>query len=217
MVLMSDYSVFPPSGHVPVNFVGAPILVEGSLAGVLVYELSLEQINDLMQVYKGFWETGEAYLVGDEKLLRTKVRFEAGQDADTYFKTSVDTLAVQRGLSGQSGVDVISNYRNISVLSAYQAVDVDRFKWVLLAEVEESEAFAAANRLRHTMIVIILVTTIIVIIIGFKIGRSIAAPITALADSATSIASGNLGLRVKSGAQHEIGHLAEALRSSCPF
>jgi signal transduction histidine kinase/HAMP domain-containing protein/ActR/RegA family two-component response regulator len=208
---MTDYVAYPPAGDLLVSFIGAPIFDdEDKIAGILVYELSLSQLNKLMQARIGFWKSGETYLVGADHFLRSKTRL--GEQAN-FYKQRVDTLAVLEGLSGQSGVALIEDYRGIMVLSAYSALKMDHFKWVLLAEVDQSEAFGPSNRLRNLMVIIILVTTFVVICAGLFIGRSITKPITELAETSTQIASGNLELRAEVGTRDEIGHLADAFNS----
>jgi signal transduction histidine kinase/CheY-like chemotaxis protein/HAMP domain-containing protein len=209
-VQMTDYALFPPAGRTPVFFVGAPIFDGGKIVGALIVELSLDQVNRLMQVHTGFWHTGETYLVGEDELLRTATRFD---NTGTFFGRRIDTLAVRKGLSGASGVDIIRNYRGVQALSAYQALKVDRFKWILLAEVEASEAFGPANRLRDLILGIIVVTMFVVSGAGFVIGRGIAKPIVALAETTSRIASGRFELRVEEGRRDEIGHLARAFNS----
>jgi PAS domain S-box-containing protein len=207
-VQMTDYALYAPAGDIPVGFAGALLVSEEQTIGVLIYELSLEHISDFMQDYTGLGETGETYLVGAEDTrLRSQPRF--GQ-ADDFFEQTVDTKAVQRGVLGETGVDTLENYQGLSVLSAYQPLEVGGLKWVLLAEVENSEAFGPANRLRDLMGGIILVTTLVVAGIGLYIGRSIADPIVELAQTATRIAGGDLKLAAKTEYKNEIGHLAQA-------
>jgi signal transduction histidine kinase/HAMP domain-containing protein len=206
-VQMTDYGAYPPAGDIPVAFIGAPILDEDKIVGCLIYQLPLDQINDFMQVRTGFWKTGETYLVGADYLARTKTRFS---EEINFFEQKVDTLAVRKGLMGESGVAIIEDYRGIPVLSAYQALELNRFKWVLLAEVDKSEAFGPSTRLRNLMVSIIFATTLVVIGAGIYIGRSIAEPIAELAETSTRIASGDLQLRARSGSRDEIGRLAEA-------
>ncbi len=207
---MTDFATYAPAGDLPVSFIGTPILEGDNAIGILVYEISPDQLNDLMKMRIGFWKSGEAYLVGADHFLRSKTQL--GPQAN-FFEQRVDTLAVRKGLSGESGVALIEDYRGIPVLSAYRALEMDHFKWVLLAEVDKSEAFGPSNRLRNLMIIIIFVTTLVVIGAGLYIGRSIAKPISELAETSTQIASGNLALSVQIRTRDEIGHLAEVFNS----
>ncbi|MEJ2155022.1 MAG: response regulator [Desulfobacteraceae bacterium] len=207
---MTDFAAYAPAGDLPVSFIGMPILDGDNVLGILVYEISPDQLNDLMKVRIGFWKSGETYLVGADHFLRSKTQL--GPQAN-FFEQKVDTLAVRKGLSGDSGVALIEDYRGIPVLSAYRALEMDHFKWVLLAEVDKSEAFGPSTRLRNLMIIIIFVTTLVVIGAGLFIGRSIAKPISELAETSTQIASGNLALSVQIRTRDEIGHLAEVFNS----
>ncbi len=209
-VQMTDYGAYPPAGDHPVSFVGVPVLDDGKMIAGLILQVSSEPINQLMQVHSGIWQTAETYLVGADHMARTSTLF--GQEPH-FFEQKVDSLAVRKGLMGESGVGIIEDYRGVPVLSAYQSLQVHQFKWVLLAEVDKSEAFGPSNRLRLLMLGIIIGTTLIVIGIGFYIGRSIAMPIIELAETSTRIASGELELRARSGTKDEIGHLAEAFNS----
>jgi GAF domain-containing protein/HAMP domain-containing protein len=210
-VQMIDYAPYAPAGDIPVGFAGALLVSEDQTVGLLIYELSLEQISDFMQDYTGLGETGETYLVGaEDKRLRSQPRF--GQ-AGNFFEQTVDTIAVQKGVLGETGIDTLKNYRGLTVLSAYQPLEVGGLKWVLLAEVENSEAFGPANRLRDLMGGIILVTMLVVVGLGLYTGRSIANPIVELAQTASRIAAGDLKLTAKAGYKNEIGHLAHAFNS----
>lgn len=209
-VQMTDFGPYPPAGDIPVSFIGTSILDEDKIVGYLIYQLSLDPINHLMQVHPGFWKSGETYLVGADHLARTQTHF--GKKTH-FFEQKVDSLAVKKGLMGERGVAIIKDYRGVPVLSAYQSIAGNRFKWVLLAEVDKSEAFGPSNRLRNLMVSIVLATTLLVIGVGFYIGRSIATPIIDLAETATCIASGDMKLRASSGTRDEIGHLADAFNS----
>ena len=46
------------------------------------------------------------------------------------------------GLKGESGAHVVPDYRGIPVLSVYSPVDFGGQKWVLLAEIDETEILA---------------------------------------------------------------------------
>ena len=55
----------------PTAFMGAPLKKGDHLLGVLIFEVSLDEINRVMQVPEGLGETGDAYLVGPDGRLRS--------------------------------------------------------------------------------------------------------------------------------------------------
>ncbi len=60
------------------------------LAGLIVLEIELSEINTLMHERTGLGESGETYLVGDDMLMRSDSRFEI---ESTVLKKRVETVA----------------------------------------------------------------------------------------------------------------------------
>ena len=75
-VIMTDFVPYGPSRGAPASFVGSPIIVNGRNVGALIYQLPLDRLNDLMQRQSNaIGQTGDVYLVGQDKLMRTDSRF----------------------------------------------------------------------------------------------------------------------------------------------
>lgn len=114
----TDFLHYGPSGRVPASFVGTPIIVNNQNVGVLIYQLSLDRINELVQgSTSSMGETGEVYLVGPDGLMRTDSRFSTDS---TILEQTVDSLSVHQALAGETGVTQVVNYRGVSTLSAYR-------------------------------------------------------------------------------------------------
>ena len=163
-----------------------------------------------MQDYTDLGDSGETYLVGADRTVRSGLRFD---DQDALLEQTVDTSPVQLGLAGETGVELARNYQDISVLSAYQPVEVGEQRWVLLAEVSTPEAFAAADRLGNLAFGAIVAATAAVIGIGVLIIRSIANPLISLSRMATTIVNGDGAKAASSDARDEIGALADAFHT----
>jgi GAF domain-containing protein len=209
-VRTTDFIPYGPSGGVPASFVGAPIVENGQNVGVLIYQLPLDQINALLQDHTGMGETGETYLVGPDKLMRSDSRFT---EESTVLAQEVDTPAVQKALAGTIGVQEMEGYRGIPVLSAYKPIDIGGLKWALLTEVDAAEFFAVSNRLRNLVIGIVAVAALAVAGLGIAISRSILRPIGQLTVSAQRIGAGDLEVEIAIPPQNdEVGLLARAFR-----
>ncbi|MEW5959001.1 MAG: methyl-accepting chemotaxis protein [Chloroflexota bacterium] len=214
-VKMTDYTVYPPSGDIPASFVGIPVYNEfGNFLGSLIYKLHLDQISAILEDRSGLGETGETYVVGTDKLMRVTSRFS---EQNISFRQAVDTPAIQKGLADQSGIERMINYRGVSVLSAYQPVEINGLKWVLVAEVDEQQAFAAANALRNLLLQIFGVAIFAVTTLGFLIARGIANPIIYLSRIATRVAEGDVEQEITVQRGDEIGVLANAFRNMMAY
>ncbi len=75
-VCLEDFASYAPSGGAPIAFMGAPVIDQGVVIGVLIAQLSNEEIDNVVTGgrrwrQEGFGDTGEAYLVGPDYLVRS--------------------------------------------------------------------------------------------------------------------------------------------------
>lgn len=140
---VSDMEWYDPY-NAPAQFVSAPVLKEdegASLLGVLVLFMDGTKINEMMTQRPGLKESGETYLVGMDKLMRSDSRFTTA--ASEVLKMRVDTVGVNEALEGITNVKIIEDYRDVKVLSAYTYIDIGGgVRWALLAEIDKAEALA---------------------------------------------------------------------------
>lgn len=184
-----DFQPYAPSNDAPAAFVSTPVLEEdGSLAGVLVFQMPIERLNNLMQQTAGLGESGETYLVGEDLLMRSDSRFS---EESTILARTVDTPAARAALSGETGFVFGPDYRGVRVGSAYQSVDIGGVSWAVLAEIDSSEMLAPVASMRNSVILLISVSAIVLAALGIFIGRSISRPLTQISDVTKTLAEGN--------------------------
>ena len=135
---VEDFAMYPPTGR-PASVVGAPVFNGDTLAGMLVFQLSIESIDQIMQQREGMGETGESYLVGPDKLMRSDAPLAA---QPTMFTQKVDNPTVDDALAGNSGKKIVTKYKGDEVLSAYVALNIGGVNWVVIAEARVYEVSA---------------------------------------------------------------------------
>ncbi|MFP4449224.1 MAG: methyl-accepting chemotaxis protein [Bacteroidales bacterium] len=216
---LTDFSWYDISGE-PAAFVSGPIEDdEGNRIGVLVYQLSLTAINGIMQERSGMGETGETYLVGSDKLMRSDSYLDQQSHsveasfAGNVENNGVDTRAVREALARQTGTEFIIGYNGTSVLSSYAPVEFGDNTWALLAEIDEAEIMQPVNRLGNEIFIIAIVVGIIIITTSVIFARSIANPINKGVDFARKLANGDLTSSIDVDQKDEIGILADALKN----
>ena len=74
---LEDFAPYAPSVGAPIAFMGAPVIDQGVVIGVLVAQLSNDEIDNVVTGGRhwrqdGFGDTGEAYLVGPDHLVRVR-------------------------------------------------------------------------------------------------------------------------------------------------
>lgn len=211
-----DFSPYAPSGNKPAAFYGAPLSIDGQVVAVLAIQVSLDEINGIMQDRVGMGETGETFLVGSDKRMRSD-SFEdpTGHSVEASFagtveKNGIDTRATKEALAGRSGADVISDYNGDEVLTAYGPVDFYGIRWAVIAQIDMAEVDIPIIAIQKTVMWIAIVCAGLVTLFAFYLATSIANPIQSISGLAKSIAQGDLTQRVSINQKDEVGQLSDA-------
>ena len=175
---LADFSPYAPSNNAPAAFIAQPVLGQGKVEVVVALQLPLNAINSIMQQREGLGKTGETYLVGPDKLMRSDSFLNpADHSVQASFarpeQGRVETKAVEMALSGQKGAEEIRGYGGYTVLSAYTPVKVGQHTWALLAEIDDEEAFAAISKLNGMLLASALIAAVLIVFVALLITRNI--------------------------------------------
>ncbi|TMO64459.1 methyl-accepting chemotaxis protein [Pseudoalteromonas aurantia] len=215
----ADYKQYMPSYNAPASFVGRAIIVEGEVVAIIVGQLSIDSINEIMTEREGLGNSGETYLVGPEKLMRSDSyldsKFHSVSNSFKFPKNGrVDTVAVNEALDNLSNQKIIVNYNGNSVLSTYIPVKVFDINWALIAEIDENEAFASVTSLIEKLVFIIAITILIVTSGALWFARTLTRPVFDLEATMRLVEQqGNFSLRTPISSGDEIGNCAQAFNS----
>jgi len=207
-VVIKDYAYYKPSRDFA-SFVVAPILIENNVIGAVVFQLSTKQINGIMQEKTGMGKTGEAYLVGEDHLMRSDSRFTK---TSTILQQKVDSIATEEILQGKSDLKIITDYRGKKVLSAYCPLELANLHWGLIAEIDEEEAFAEIGYLLNGLLLVIGICIAGILVIAVVLSNTISKPIQKITTVALQLAKGDLTQEITIQRQDEVGLMAAALR-----
>ena len=179
---VADFAPYAPSNNAPCGFIAKPLVEHGETKMIVALQLSLDAINHIMQQRSGMGETGETYLVGQDKLMRSDSYLDPeNHSVKASFanpaRGRVDTQAAREALSGQRDEKIITDYNGNPVLSAYTPIDVGGTTWALLAEIDESEAFSAISMMRWVVGILAVVSLVGIVLLALFITRSITKPV----------------------------------------
>ena len=205
---LKDFDHYTPSYGAPASFIAAPIFKDGKKVGVLIFQMPVDRINAVLSQTTGMGETGEVYLVGNDKLMRSNSRFD---ENTTILSRKVDTEGVQRALKGETAVSAFDDYRGTSVESAFAPLSIGGLNWAILAEIDESEAFAEITNLMLFMLVLTIVVAGIIAAAGLFFSKKMATPIIAASEVANNITKGSLENAIKAEGNDESADLLRAL------
>jgi len=172
---LADFAFYAPSNE-HASFVAAPIYHDNDLVGVVGLQLNVNQINTIMQERAGLGESGETYIVGADYYMRSDSRFST---ESTIGEQKIETTGTQAALAGATGNEIYPDYRGVPVLGYYAPLQIaENVKWVVISEIDRSEAFAAVKALQNLVYIIIGGAGIAAAVAAFIIARSVSNPIT---------------------------------------
>jgi class 3 adenylate cyclase len=236
-----DFEAYAPSYDAPAAFIAAPIYKQSQLLGILAFQMPVNEINNVMTGNRrwkedGLGSSGETYLVGSDRLMRSISRFMI-EDPKAYisilrklsvkediikriqqFETSillqrVDTKGVSEALAGKEGTEIIRDYRNIPVLSSFAPLKIDGLDWVILSEMNLSEAFAPIHSFQRQVLITATLLILLITLLAMALAHLFVKPINKLIASARRVAAGELTTipAVESG--DEFGELGRSFNS----
>ncbi|MCP4697886.1 MAG: GAF domain-containing protein [Gammaproteobacteria bacterium] len=194
---VSDFAPYGPSNNVPAMFIAQPLLNNGKVELVVAIQLPDQLFDDFMHQRAGMGESGETYLVGADKLMRSNAyRDQHKRSVKASFarpdQGSVDTASSRAALAGESGEQVTKNYLGDSVLSAYTPIKAGNKTWALIAEVKETEAFDRITDLQWLLAGIALLLAMLALLFITRITRSLTNPLLQVNTHLETLARGQL-------------------------
>jgi signal transduction histidine kinase len=118
------------------------LLKRQSASGTLVWVFNTNGLNEVLFQREGLGKTGEIYLVGEDRRIKSASRFLQRPE-----QTSVENESVWRGEKNKVGVHVVKDYRGVEVVSSYSHFEFDGLHYILLSEIDKSEVLSPLNRI----------------------------------------------------------------------
>ncbi|BDP31888.1 hypothetical protein VV208B2_29680 [Vibrio vulnificus] len=241
---LDDFKPYYPSYEAAASFIATPIMEGDSRLGVLIFQMPVDVINNIM-TFKGNWaasglgESGESYLIGPDKKMRSQSRFllEAPDDylavmksagvspqllaqiaskGSTIGRQEIDSDAARNALMGRSGFEIIDDYRGVQVMSAYSPVTVAGLKWAILTEIDYDEALQdlaiLEDSVRNTVLMSIVGIIVVSVLLSYVLGNSISRPIRLACEKVERICGNNdLTERLDVQGKDEVTELSASL------
>ncbi len=235
-VMVTDFRSYFPSYGAPAAFVGAPIYDGNDAIGILAMQLPTDEINRVMTYNErwsenGLGDTGETYLVGADRTMRSDARLLI-EDQDQFFekmdevgylpatvklalslKTSSTLIPVtgssaSRAFERESGTHLAKNYFGDEVLSSFAPLNIPGLEWAIISEISASEAFRPIGDLQRSISIWGVVLILIVALLSMLVSRYFVSPIEKLADGISALSSGSDDVVVDIQSKDEFGELA---------
>ncbi len=225
--VLTDFEQYPPSYEAPASFIASPIYDGEEKVGIAIFQMPLDRITQVMSDRSGLGETGETYLVGDDRLMRSDALHDPRHLVANSFRNPdagrLESDAVTKSLAGETGSGLMTSYGDRPVVSAYRSVELLGLTWAIVAEIEQDEAFAAVAELakvgeeskRSLLLWVIGVAALAVmaiVVIAHAFVRSVTRPVGQVLEAIEHAAKGDLTFEPQDLGQDEIGQMARGFR-----
>ncbi len=210
-VVYDDFAPYAPAGGAPAAFVGAPITDHnGAHHGVIVFQMPVSRINAQLQQATGLGETGDAFIVGADMMMRSNSRLA---EEPTILARRVEGPHIEAALNGEHGVMTTTNFHGETVVSAYSPIDFLGTRYAVILEKAYWEVEAPVVSMGWIMAFTGLALAVVAAAIGLFIGRSTAKPIVEMTTIMGRLAKKDWKTEVHhQDRKDEIGDMAKAVQ-----
>lgn len=176
----------------------------GGVVGVLAGRLDLDALGAILEANIGFGETGETYLISQDRTFITPSRFGDYSPTDR-----VNSVGIDSALRGFPGNGTYRNYLRSRVIGVYRPIE--ELNAALLAEIEEDEALGALNNALQASLLIAIIAAAGALVIGRGVTLWLKRPIDRLTEVARAVMRGDYSRRAGLPVVSEIGELGLAM------
>ena len=228
--LFSDLEHFNPSYDVISGFFVKPIFRDKKNVGFLVLQLTVNELNRAIQHEADYGETGKAFLIGEDLLMRSATRFGNKSDVLSKRVSNKKTKEWKNYLLHKDDLDyLISNELINNDVQNYDDDDDGKFvmgiwrtvteleslgvNWALVEEIDHDEAFVYVRRLSDIAKISFLLTLFIVFFISILVTRWFVNPIKQLSSWGKEVEVGKLAAKEIKAPENEIGDMRNTFSS----
>ena len=230
-VIISDFQAYEPSLGQAAGFLATPIFDGAEFLGVLAAQIPVSQLNDILTNQKnwvrdGLGETGEVYLVGNDKLMRSDSRFlnqSTSKEKDSseaspipsssILKQKVNNEAVTDAIRGNTDIIITKGYNNYPIISAYAPLNVRGLDWFVVAEKGQEEALEPITNIQKTLLTGGSITVAIMTLYGLFVSNLFVGPLQSVLSHAEKLISGEKTEPLNSKRRDEFGLLTQDMNT----
>jgi methyl-accepting chemotaxis protein len=213
-----DFSTYAPADGLPTAFVGTPIMSSADEAvGMLVVQMPIDSINDIMQNKRGLGETGDAFLVGPDMMLRSDSQAvrdaKTGKIKPTLLELKTDQPAIRKVFETSKETDaLINDLVGRPAAASIHPLKIFGQKWALVTTISKTELNLPIVASQKMVLIASFILMVLAVMVGIMLARQIAGPINQLSVSMQAIADGDINAVLPTFARKdEVGDMARVL------
>lgn len=212
---ISGFEIYPRMKE-PAAFIASPVLDNGVVVAVIVFQLNNRELYSVINDYTGLGETGEvlvaARLNHDEMVVINPLRRNASQAFSIRAPLTGGAYpALAKALGGVHGSGLFEDPQLRPVVASWTYVP--SFRWGMVVQQRAEEAFSLTKAQRDATMWLFLFMVPPIVILAMAVARTITRPIRVAVRVAEQVAAGDLDAKFEITSRDETGHLLAAIRS----
>lgn len=208
--VFDDFKPYAPSHGAAASFIAEAVFDQtGARIGVIVYQMPIDNMNNIMKSNGQLGLTGETFIIGSDGLMRSDSELH---EEFKILTTKIDAPLITKASQDEVTVSHNEVYNDKDSIMAVTNLEYLGATWTLIAVQELDEIFAPLIETRNLMAVVVLAVLLLIGFIGYLVSRSITKPISILTNTMSLVSNGKLETDV-AGANRtdEIGDMAKAV------
>jgi len=180
--------------------------LDGDTAGVVAAIMDTERLDRILDSREGLQETGEVYMVNQDRVMISKSIFVDNAE----FNQRVDTAPVSACFDGNREIhgEVYQDYRGAKIFGISHCQS-DR-GYVVLTEMDEDEVLIPLFELQRDIIAVSVGIMAVISGTAYCLSRRLSRPIRRLTEAAREISEGNFDVKTGIRTSDEIGELSRS-------
>ncbi len=202
-----DYKRYHGASDSVVGFVAAPVLVNDTPRGVLLFQLRADALDGLMALPPGLFDSGEIIVVGEDFMVRNDTAFTR----DAPLNRRLDIPPVRLALSGNSGFTTTKSSSGYHLAYA-TPVDIDGQIFALVVSQPVEALLTPYRDVGATVGIGLAAAVLLLVWVSVVAGRRLASPVAQIAACQKRLAEGHTGVSAPGlSSPKEVADMGDAL------
>lgn len=167
---IEDIDFYKASYDSPAFFMSSPIYEQGTLIGVLVFQMPIDRINTILHASEGMGETGQAFMLGNDLMMRSQSIFN---DDQTILNVKVEGEGAKVAAAGQQYSGETINADGNVILTSMEPLKIKDLDWIIASEINKDEALADLSIINTIFLVIGLISLVGIAFTSIWFARSV--------------------------------------------
>ena len=238
LVRMADFENYVASNFDPSMFIATPVYNNYKLTGVLIGQLSVDEISRTMNGDKswtqdGLGKTGNAFVAGPGMLLRSehrgvieqKIEFLGQLRANGYAEQVVEDIrdantgilrlpmnieGIRRAMQGASGTVIAPNTSGRLSLQAFTPLDIPDLSWNLVAQIDQDEILEPQYRFQRNLMILACALALATTLAAMGLASRFLKPVETLIDGLGRMRQGATDVSLIKTSDDEFGKLTDS-------